>query len=458
MADRRIASLTAAAAAAEIAEGRLDSADLVAHLIERVDARDGELRAFAHLDREHVLDQARRRDDERRRGLPLGPLHGVPVAVKDVIDTADYPTEYGSPLYSGNLPWKDAAVVRRLKEAGAVIFGKTVTTEFAYFHPGPTRNPHDPERTPGGSSQGSAAAVAAELVPLAVGTQTNGSVIRPASYCGIVGFKPTRGRIARTGIYPLSRTLDQVGAFARSIEDAALLAESLAGYDEGDPDTQVAARPRLRDVAVGEWPLPPRLAFVRSPVWDQADQETQAAFAELVEALGGAAIEVELGSDYARAFDWHRAIMEAEMAHNLRKVYDRTAERISPVLRETIERGRGCSATDYLAAVAGIEPINQAFASLFDEFNAVITPATTGVAPRGLDRTGSPVFCTLWTYLGVPAVTVPLMQGEEGMPLGVQVVGPRGDDARLLRAARWLAATVAGGRRRSAGRKKRSKA
>jgi Asp-tRNA(Asn)/Glu-tRNA(Gln) amidotransferase A subunit family amidase len=446
--DQPLTVLSGAAAAVEIAEGRLTSEEYALACLAQVDAVDGAIRAFARLDRDHVLTQARERDEQRSRSLPLGPLHGVPVALKDIIDTTESPTEYGSSLYVGHLPWTEAAVVTKLKEAGAVIFGKTVTTEFAYFHPGATRNPRDSERTPGGSSSGSAAAVAAGMVPLAIGTQTNGSVIRPAAYCGVVGFKPTHGRIPRSGVMPLSRTLDQVGVFARTIEDGALLAESLIGFHEGDPDSRPTARPRLRDVAIGPWPLPPRLAFVRSPVWEKAEPATREAFAELVETLGDAIHEVELGADYANAFDWHRIIMEAEMAHNLRRVYDKAADRISPVLRETLARGRTYTAADYLEAVAGIAPINEAFESLFDEYNAVVTPAATGEAPRGLDSTGNPIFCTLWTYLGVPAVTVPLMQSETGMPLGVQLVGPRGDDARLLRAAQWLATAIPGPKRR----------
>jgi Asp-tRNA(Asn)/Glu-tRNA(Gln) amidotransferase A subunit family amidase len=443
MAQQDLAALPAAVAAADIAAGRLTAEELAEACLARVDAREEEVRAFVRLDRAHVLAQARRRDEERRAGAPLGPLHGVPVALKDIIDTADEPTEYGSPLYAGNLPWEDAAIVMRLREAGAVLFGKTVTTEFAFYHPGPTRNPLDPSRTPGGSSSGSAAAVAAQMVPLAVGSQTNGSTIRPAAYCGIVGFKPTHGLIPRSGVLCLSRTLDHVGVFARTIEDAALLAQTLAGFHEDDPDTRPRARPPLRETAVGAWPLAPRFAFVRQPVWEAAEPVTREAFAELGDVLGSAMVEIELGDDYARAIDWHRLIMEAEMAHNLRRAYERGRERLSPVLRETLERGRAHSASHYLQALAGIAPINAAFTQIFQDFNAVITPATPGEAPRGLDSTGNPIFCTLWTYLGVPAITLPLLRAPSGLPLGVQLVGARGDDARLLRAAQWLTETLA---------------
>jgi Asp-tRNA(Asn)/Glu-tRNA(Gln) amidotransferase A subunit family amidase len=451
VAAKKTAILTAAGAAIDIAEGRLTAEELAQACLAAVDAREADVRAFVHLDREHVLSQARTRDEERRQGRALGPLHGIPVALKDIIDTTDYPTEYGSRLYPGHLPWHEAAVVTRLREAGAVIFGKTVTTEFAYRHPGKTRNPHNLEHTPGGSSSGSAAAVAAGMVPLALGSQTSGSVIRPAAYCGVVGFKPTYGLIPRSGVHYLSQTLDHVGVFARTVEDAALLAETLAGFHENDPATRPAARPRLRETATGPWPLPPRLAFVRSPAWDQAEAVTQEAFGELVETLGDAVVEVELGANYAKGPQWHNIIMLSEMAHNLRRVYEKGGDKASAPLRAAVEAGRKIAASDYLEAKAGIVAINEAFDGLFDEFNAVVTPAAPGPAPRGLESTGSPAFCALWTYLGVPAVTVPLMQTEAGLPLGVQLVGQRGDDARLLRAAQWLAETI-GGKRRTPGR------
>jgi Asp-tRNA(Asn)/Glu-tRNA(Gln) amidotransferase A subunit family amidase len=280
------------------------------------------------------------------------------------------------------------------------------------------------------------------MVPGAVGSQTNGSVIRPAAFCGVVGFKPTHGLIARTGALLLSRTLDHVGVFARSVEDAALLAETLAGFDEDDPDTRAVARPPLAAVTVSAPPLPPRLAFVRTPAWEHAEPATGAAFAELVETLGETVSEVELGASFADAVAMHRTVMETEMAHNLRRDYDRGRDRLSPALREIIERGRGVAAVDYLAAVAAVPTLNRALDAVFDEFDAIVTPSAPGEAPRGLESTGNAVFCTLWTYLGTPAVTLPLLRGEAGMPLGVQLVGRRDNDARLLRTAHWLVETL----------------
>ena len=437
-----LCALGVSEAAADLREGRITSAELVGDCLARIEELEPEVKAWAFLDRDHALAQAKALDLRRQEGKALGPLHGVPIAIKDIFDTDDMPTELGSPLWVGRTPRRDAAAVARLRAAGAVIMGKTVTTEYAYFHPGKTRNPHDRERTPGGSSSGSAAAVAAAMVPGAIGSQTNGSVIRPAAFCGVVGFKPTHGLIPRSGALMLSRTLDHVGLFARSVEDAALLAETLAGFDEEDPDTRPVARPAFAAVAAGEPPLPPRFAFVRSPAWKHVEPVTGEAFAELVEVLGEQASEVELGPGFDRVIDSHRTIMEVEMAHNLHRDYEQGRDRLSSQLCQLIERGREYKAIEYTRAVAGIDPLNAALAAVFDEFDAILTPAAPGEAPRGLASTGNPVFCTTWTYLGVPAVTLPLLRSETGLPLGVQLVGRRGNDARLLRTARWLVETL----------------
>jgi Asp-tRNA(Asn)/Glu-tRNA(Gln) amidotransferase A subunit family amidase len=431
-------TLSLVQAAADVRDGRISSAELVADCLKRIDDVDPKVQAWTFLDRDYAMRQAETADDHRRHGRATGPLHGVPVGIKDIFDTADMPTEFGSPLWAGRTPRRDAVAVARLRSAGAIILGKTVTTEYAYFNPGKTRNPHDSERTPGGSSSGSAAAVAACMVPGAIGSQTNGSVIRPAAFCGVVGFKPTHGLIPRSGALLLSRTLDHVGAFARSVEDAALLAEVMAGFDEEDPDTRAIARPPLAAVAASEPPLPPRLAFVRTPVWEHAEPATREAFAELVEFLGEGAGEVEVGESFGRTIDMHRTIMEVDMAYNFHRDYEKGAAKLSSVLRRLIERGRAHPAIEYTRAVGGIAQLNAGLDAVFEEYDAILTPAAPGAAPRGLDSTGNPVFCSTWTLLGVPAVTLPLLQSEDGMPLGVQLVGRRGNDARLLRTANWL--------------------
>ena len=447
-----LAGLSLTEAAADIRDGRITAAELMRDCLARIDEVEATVRAWAFLDRDHAMQQAEAADQHRKTGGALGSLHGVPIGIKDIIDTGDMPTELGSPLWAGRTPRRDAAVVARLRTAGAVIMGKTVTTEYAYRQPGPTTNPHDAARTPGGSSSGSAAAVAAHMVPGAVGSQTNGSVIRPAAFCGVVGFKPTRGLIPRTGMLLLSRTLDHVGVFARTVPDAALLAETLAGFDEDDPDTRPLARPPLAAVAASEPPLPPRLAFVRSPAWEHAEPVTREAFVELVEALGDAVTEVELGASFEPAITMHRTIMEVEVAHNLGRDYERGRDRLSPALREVIERGRAHTAVGYTAALAQIPALNAVLDPLFDEFDAIVTPAAPGEAPRGLATTGNPIFCTIWTYLGTPAVTLPLLRSTAGMPLGVQLIARRHNDGRLLRTARWLVETLRRAPRRRRGK------
>lgn len=434
-----LASLTATAAHREITRGALSAEEYVTACLDRIEALEGDVRAFAHIDRAHALRQARDLDEWRRDGRPTGPLHGIPVAIKDIIDTKDYPTEYGSPLFKGRRPREDATVVAKLRAAGAVIIGKSVTTEFAYYQPGPTRNPHDLERTPGGSSSGSAAAVAAGMVPLALGSQTNGSVIRPASFCGVFAAKPTHGTISRGGVLELSRTLDHIGVFARTLEDTALLLDVLAGYDPKDPDTRPVATPNFRATAAEPPPLPPKFALVKTPVWEKAEPATREIFEELISSLGENGGVADLPEVFSEAWRAHQIIMSTDMAHRLGPVVDRGNEEASSQrIRDLIAEGRNTRAVDYLAALnlrfrllAGLMP-------LFDFYDAVITPASIGSAPKSLDSTGDPVFCTLWTFLGVPALSLPILQAPDGMPLGLQLIGPPNDDARLLRSARAL--------------------
>jgi Asp-tRNA(Asn)/Glu-tRNA(Gln) amidotransferase A subunit family amidase len=438
LASADLSSLTAAQAAAQVASGRVSSEELTQACLDRIAAVEDTVKAFAHLDKEQALAQARESDEWRRSGKPIGPLHGVPVAIKDIIDTADYPTECGSPVLSGRRAIADATVVARLRAAGAVIIGKTVTTEFAYFHPNATRNPHDPERTPGGSSSGSAAAVAAGMVPLAIGTQTNGSIIRPGAFCGVFAMKPSHGLVSRSGILALSRTLDHPGPFARSIEDLALALDVIAGHDPEDPDTRPLAARNFSRIAAEEFPIEPRFAFVRTPVWDKADAETREALEDLATELGEACFTFDLPEQYKDAWESHRIIMATEMAHNLGNLVDRGGDTISKAMQEIVAEGRKTAAPRYLAAIAGASSLRRGLNELFEQqCNAIITPAAPGVAPKGMP-TGNPTFSTLWSYLGLPAITIPLLKGEGGMPLGVQLVGASGDDARLLRTASTL--------------------
>ncbi|GAB4356123.1 MAG: amidase [Gammaproteobacteria bacterium] len=432
------ADLSAVAAREQLSQGVLSATELTRACLNRISAQEELIQAWACVDEQWALDQAQRLDAYRQSGQPLGPLHGIPLGLKDIIDTQDLPTENGNALDAGRKPIEDAWLVTRLRAAGAVILGKTVTTECAYLAPAKTRNPHNPEHTPGGSSSGSAAAVASGMVPLAVGTQTGGSVIRPASFCGIFGFKPTFGLIPRSGVLRTSRRLDTVGTFGRTIEDIALLTDVLAGYDPADPDTAPAPAPRLFDTAVTDPPVTPQVAFVKTPAWSGIEADCAEGFAELVAALGEQCDEVELPPVFVEGTSAHRCVMLSEISYNLRPYYSRGADKLAPETRSAIEEGGKFTAAEYLTALDWRETLYSGLEEIFERYDAIITPAAAGEAPRGFATTGSAAFNVLWSFLGVPAVTLPLLTGANGLPIGVQLVGSRNDDGRLLRTARWL--------------------
>jgi Asp-tRNA(Asn)/Glu-tRNA(Gln) amidotransferase A subunit family amidase len=437
-----LAALSATDARVRLVAGECSVGDYARSLLARVDEVEPQVQAWVHLDRRHVLAQAEAADEAHALGEPAGPLFGLAVGIKDIIDTADLPTEDGTVLHAGRTPAADAAVVRHVRAAGGWLMGKTVTTELATYSPGKTRNPYHPGHTPGGSSSGSAAAVAAGMVPLAIGTQTNGSVIRPAAFCGVYGFKPSAGLVPRSGVLTQSPPLDAIGVFGRTLDDVALLAEVLAGHDTQDPLTRPRAAPPLVRMAAAQPPLPPTLGWVATPFWDRVTPDAQAAFGELLALLEGRIAPFELPSSAADAVGWHRTVMEADLAGSFELEYERGREQLSLSLRGQIERGRQVSAVDYRKALARVPVLLDALDPVFDHYDALLTPATLGTAPAGLESTGDPVMCTLWTFLGMPALSLPLLHGENGLPLGVQLVGRRGDDARLLRTARWLVNNV----------------
>ncbi|MCG8511726.1 MAG: amidase [Rhodospirillales bacterium] len=434
--------MTAAQAAAAIRDGDIRSEDLIESCLERIDDREETVQAWIYLDKDYALEQARKADLARKSGSPLGPLHGVPVGIKDILDTHDMPTEDGTILHAGRRPTDDSTVVSLLRQAGAVIMGKTVTTELAVYSPGKTRNPHNPDHTPGGSSSGSAAAVADKMVPLAVGTQTNGSMIRPASYCGVVGFKPSHGKVSRHRVLRQSPPLDTIGVFARTVEDAALISDAIMVFDERDPHMRIGGRPKMMETVQSQPPVEPDIAFIKSPVWDQADADIHDGFEELAAHLGERADEVTLSETFGYVHDWHRTIMEADLAKNFLVDEQKGRDKISDRLCEMMDRGKTHTAVAYNEAVDHVAVLNNLLEEVYEKYDAIMTPATTGTAPKGLASTGSPVFCTLWTYCGLPAVSLPLLEGSNGLPIGVQLVGRKGDDARLLRTARWLAESL----------------
>ena len=427
-----LSSLTACEAVELLRDGAISSEALVEACLDRIVAFDGEVGAFVHVDPRHALDQARRADAERRAGHGVGVLNGVPVALKDIIDTADMPTAYGARPFEGRQPEADAAVVAALRAAGAVILGKTATTELATMTPSATRNPVNLDHTPGGSSSGSAAAVAADMVPVALGTQTAGSVIRPASYCGVYGFKPTFGLVPRSGVLIQSHTLDTIGVFARSIEDLALAVDVMQAYDPADRGSLSVPRPRLHATATTDWSVPPTFAVIKPPGFEDAPAVLREAFGELVEELGSRAIELDLVAACGRALEAARLIHKVELAAHYGPVVDACRDTLATKLAEEVEAGRRISAVDYATALEAREVIYRGLTEIFTEYGTILTPSATGPAPRGLESTGDPVFNSVWGYLGMPALSMPLLEGD-GLPMGVQLVGARRDDGRLLR-------------------------
>ena len=355
------------------------------------------------------------------------PLRGIPIGVKDIFDTAGIPTEHGSLLFAGRIPRGNSDVVSALERAGAIMFGKTVTAELAFLHPGPTVNPWNRGRTPGGSSMGSAAAVAAGIVPMAVGTQTNGSVIRPAAFCGVVGFKPSAGTIPRGGALIFSPTLDQVGVFARSVQEAALLATTLAGTSPSSARRSSAHTLRF-------CVLPPStLGSAEPSMLARFESDTAS-----IRALGCAIEIVSPPAGFERALEAHRTIMSVEGYWCLNNLVSRSPDMVSDILKAFLDEGRRTSATTYQSALTLRRKLRKAFDAQIRPFDALLTIPTPGEAP-GLETTGDPRFCTPWTLIGAPAITFPTGLGPSGLPLGMQLVGRVGRDGELLRASEWVA-------------------
>ena len=420
-------------------DGRFTSEELVRDCLLRIARLDPAIEAWAWLKSETALERARAADHRRQAGKQ-GALQGVPIGVKDIIDVQDIPTHMGSPAFDDYLPTMSARVVRRLEEAGGVMLGKTVTAELAYLAPGKTRNPWNPAHTPGGSSSGSAAAVAARFVPAAIGTQTNGSVIRPAAFCGVVGYKPSAGLISRAGILKFSHTLDQVGVFARQVADAAVVASALMGYAQDDPDSlsDFAQVPRDLDPA----PLfqPPRLAALRAPAGLTMDSDQQENFSQCMAALrhAGAAIETAVLPDgFDQAHNTHRTIMFYEGARAFAHLQARHRDRLSAEINRLIDEGLQVGEPAYHAALESRTRLRSEFGEFMHRYDAVLTPPVRGEAPATLTQTGDPAFCAIWTLCGVPALSLPSGLGARGLPLGLQIVGGYLQDARLLQVALW---------------------
>jgi Asp-tRNA(Asn)/Glu-tRNA(Gln) amidotransferase A subunit family amidase len=432
----------ATAAAKAMRAGDLTSRDLIDACLTHAEARDDDVGAWAYLNPCLARDHADACDEALAAGRDLGPLHGIPVGLKDIIDTADMPTENGSALFEGRRPVADSTIARLLRAAGAVIMGKTVTTEFALTASGKTKNPHNPAHTPGGSSSGSAAAVADMQVPLAVGTQTGGSMIRPASFCGVHGFKPTFGSISRAGMFPLARPLDHPGVYARSLDDIALIGDVLMAKDPADLDMRGHPGGKLVDALAEPAAAPPRIAFVKGPMWAYADACLDALFANVMNTLGSHAREVEMTGVFDTALDCQATVMMANVRANIGEYCREHPDKVRVETIRRYEQGAGITGEDYVQAIEYRDTIAAALDRMFENYDVLITAGAPGEAPPGLEDTGNAVFQKIWTLTGVPTVTLPRLTGPNGLPVGLQVIGRFGHDGDLLRHARWIEAAV----------------
>jgi len=419
--------------ARRIAIGELTSEDYTRALLARIREKEPEIHAWAWLDESRLLEAARKADAKRRAGSFLAPLHGLPIGVKDILYTRDVPTGMGSKIYANYLPDQNADVVDRLEAAGGFVLGKTVTTEFAFMVPAATRNPWNTAHSPGGSSSGSAAAVACGMVAAAIGTQTNGSVIRPAAFCGVVGYKPGKGVLSTVGILPFSPTLDQPGVIARTVEDTAFVAAHVA-HSKWVLSPQVMALPN-----------PPLLRAYRTPVWHlttEAQRERYRRDIDLFRLAGSKVEEQDMPPLFNESHRVHRTIMLYEAARASREVRAIYRDSISEFLNNALDEGEAISDADYRAALEKRLALKRTFAGLLEDHDAIITPPAAGEAPL-LDSTGDPSLCTIWTLLGVPAITIPTGLGPQGLPLGLQVIGNLGESNHLLATAAWCERQVA---------------
>jgi Asp-tRNA(Asn)/Glu-tRNA(Gln) amidotransferase A subunit family amidase len=418
--------LSATEAARKLATREIKAVSLLADCLERIAERESAVHAWTYLDAEAAMRRARSLDAQASAGL----LHGLPIGVKDLFDTFDMPTSYGSPIYANHRPAADAACVALARAAGAIFVGKTVTTEFATFHPGPTRNPHNRAHTPGGSSSGSAAAVADAMVPLAFGSQTAGSIVRPAAFCGVVGYKPTFGTINRAGVKAISDSLDTIGVFARTVPDVALFAAALSGRRE-----LLIDRSRT-DV--------PRVGLCRTPEWSRAHPEAVAAFENAAQALSAAGArvrDVELPPPFAELVDAQIAIMVHEVAESLSHERFAHREALSDELIAMIDLGLAVSVKRYDAARTLTRESRASLAQGFGGIDVLLAPSAPGEAPEGM-ATGDPLFNRMWTLLHTPCVHLPTGVGPRGLPVGITVVGPVNGDRATLLAADWIHARL----------------
>ena len=422
----------------KIKNAQITSVELCQLYIDRINKFEKDIKAWAHFDKKLLLEKAAEADEHRRLGKPLGPLHGIPVAVKDIVGTLDMPTECGTVIRKGKSYSQNAEIIELLISAGAIVMGKTTTAELAYLGPAKTTNPHDYSRTPGGSSSGSAASVASFMAPLSVGSQTGGSIIRPASYCGVVGYKPTYGLISRNGVLKTSEKLDHVGVFGRSVEDVALLAKTLIKKDKLDTaSVHYSAENMLNETKKG--PLfEPKFIFYKTDYWKLVEKKSRESFEYFIKSFKKNIEVFDTPSYFKDIHKYHQIIYDTDLANNFSLYFKKYKKKLSKIMQDAIIRGNKHSAKDYAEAVDFMKRSYESYEEVFEDYHGVLSPSSPGVAPKSLKTTGTAEFNKVWSYLGTPCISLPLLQGENDLPLGVQLIGAKYDDQRFLGVANWL--------------------
>ena len=422
----------------QVAKSQITSVEICKAFIERIEKFDKDVKAFAHFDKKLLLEKAKEADDYRKSGKPIGPLHGIPVAVKDIIGTIDMPTECGTPIRKGKSYSQNAEIIDLLHSSGALIMGKAETTELAFLNPSRTKNPHDYSRTPGGSSSGSAAAVASYMAPLSIGSQTGGSVIRPASYCGVVGYKPSYGLISRNGVLKTSEKLDHIGVFGKSVKDVALLAKVLIKKDSFDKATVYFSSENFLK-AIKKGPLyEPKFIFYKTEFWKNIEKKSKESFEYFIKSFKKNIEVFDTPSYFKDIHKYHQIIHETDLANNFSDYFKKYKNKLSKIMQKAISNGQRHSARDYAGAIDFMNRSYESYKEVFEDYHGVLSPSSSGVAPKGLKSTGGAEFNKVWSYMGTPSISLPLLQGENNLPLGVQVIGQKYDDERFLTVSAWL--------------------
>ena len=433
-----IFSLSLEELAEKIKSGQLTSVEACQTYIERIKKFDKDVKAWAHFDRKVLLEKAGESDEHRKAGKPTGLLHGVPIAVKDIIGTVDMPTECGTVIRKGKSYSQNAEIIDLLHSSGAIVMGKTATSELAYLSPPSTTNPHDKNRTPGGSSSGSAASVASFMAPASIGSQTGGSIIRPASYCGVVGYKPTYGLISRNGVLRTSYNLDQVGMFGRKVEDVAMLAKVLIKKDKYDPATiHYSTENILAETKKGPI-FEPKFIFYKTDYWKIIDKKSREAFEYFIKSFKKNIEIFDTPSYFKDIHKYHQIIHETDLANNFSVYYKKFKKKLSKYMQDAISNGNKYTAKEYAEAIDFMQRSYESYEEVFEDYHGVLSPSSPGVAPKGLKSTGTAEFNKVWSYLGTPCISLPLLEGENNLPLGVQLIGNKYDDHRFLGVAKWL--------------------